>query len=122
MTTPTPPGHSALPESMTAAASDLERLQELLRRAGQGQADLGEVTQSLSGYWRDHNESLAVAAAGLGEEVRRQMLAELCTWRARLARQLEDSGASTPPPDVAAAGGSAAGGSAAGESDVDRRQ
>jgi hypothetical protein len=97
MTTPTPPEPSATPESVTAAVSDLERLQELLQRAGQSQADLGEVTQALSGYWRDHSRSVAAVAAGLGEEVRRQMLAELYTWRARLAQQLENSSAPVPP-------------------------
>jgi hypothetical protein len=83
---------------MTAAASELERFQELLRRAAQGQAELGEVQRSLSDYWREHGQSLATAAAAVGEQTRGQMLAQLYAWRAQLGQQLASTDpASTDP-------------------------
>lgn len=83
---PPPPEPSATPDAMTAAASDLGRLQELLQRFVQGQAEFGEVERSLSDYWREHGQSLAAAAAAVGEEGRGQMLAQLYAWRAQLGQ------------------------------------
>lgn len=96
MTPPTTPEQPGMPPSMAAATADLERLQELLRRAGQGQADLREVQESLSNYWRDHHQVLAEEASVLGEQVRNQMLTELCKWRTQLGQQLPNSNVSRP--------------------------
>lgn len=81
---------------MTAAASELARLQELLQRAAQGQAELDEVERSLSDYWREHGQSLAMAAAAVDEQARGQLLAQLYAWRAQLGQQLAGSNVSTP--------------------------
>jgi hypothetical protein len=83
-------------EPWAAATADLQRLQALLRRAAQGQADVGQVKESLRSYWQDNGAALTTAAAALSDEVRRQMLAELYEMRSRLGQQLGNR--TSPPP------------------------
>ena len=107
MTRPTDPERPDPSSPLTAATSDLERLQEVLRRAASGRAGVGEVTEAAARYWSDHGEALQATAAALGEEVRRQMLAELYRMRAQLAQQLQrrPSPAPAQPEEDAGRGG-----------------
>ncbi|GAB3191290.1 hypothetical protein GCM10027261_00700 [Geodermatophilus arenarius] len=86
------------PEPAAAAAAELERLQELLRRAGRDRADPGEVARAVGAYWRDHGPALRNAAAALGDTARGQVLAELYRVRDELGRQLQGQRASAPRP------------------------
>ncbi len=89
------PGQPPSAGPLDAATADLERLQAVLRRAAQGQAGVGEVTDSLRSYWQDNGAALTAAATALGDEVRRQMLGQLYQMRDRLDEQL---GNRTSPP------------------------
>jgi hypothetical protein len=100
MTTPTDPGRPDPAAQMEAATADLQHLQDLLRRAGQGQAGAGEVTESLNRYWSDHRDAFKIAARALGEEVRGQMLDQLYRMREQLGRQLEGQRVSVPGASV----------------------
>lgn len=68
-----------------------------MRNVARGEADLSEVQRSLTGYWTDHSQALAVAATAMSEEVRAQMLEQLYGWRDQLGRQV--AGQQTPGPD-----------------------
>jgi hypothetical protein len=110
MTCPTEPEEPGQPEArqapgepvpaspMAGATADLALLQEVLRRAAQGQADVGEVKESLTRYWGEHGDALRTVAAALGEHVRGQMLDELYRMREQLARQLGNQAGPAPRP------------------------
>ncbi|MGY1732405.1 hypothetical protein ACI798_12880 [Geodermatophilus sp. SYSU D01045] len=94
------------PAPAAAAAAELERLQELLRRAGRERADPGEVAQAVGDYWRHHGPALQTAAAALGDAARGQLLAQLYRMRDELGRQLQGQRASAPrPPEPGTADG-----------------
>jgi hypothetical protein len=96
MTTPTDPGQPDPAARMAVATADLEHLRDLLRRAGQGQAGAGEVTEALNRYWSDHRNTLKTAARAVGEEVRGQMLDRLYRMREQVGRQLAGQRVSVP--------------------------
>lgn len=92
-------------EPLAAATADLGQLQDLLRRAAQGQAGVGELKEAVGSYWADHGDALKRAAAALGETARSQMLAQLYQMRAAVNQQLGVRGApasqepTAPPPE-----------------------
>jgi hypothetical protein len=96
MTTPTAPGQPDRAAQMEAATADLEHLQDLLRRAAQGQAGGSEVMEWVRHYRSDHGDALKAAAGALGEEVRGQMLDQLYRMREQVERQLQGQRSSVP--------------------------
>lgn len=96
MTTPTDPGQPDRVARMEAATADLEHLQDLLRRAAQGQAGAGEVMKWVDHYRGDHGDALKAAAGALGEEVRGQMLEQLYRMHEQVERQLQGQRSSVP--------------------------
>jgi len=75
-------------DRLVAAVEDLSHLRELLMTAGRGEVSASVVRASLQEYWHAHGSTLRAAAVSVGEELRRQSLAELYKWRAQLDAQL----------------------------------
>jgi hypothetical protein len=75
-------------EQLRAAEADLARLRESLRAAGRGELDAGELWASSREYLEQHGPVIRGVAATVGEEVRRQLLAQLYGWRRQLDAQL----------------------------------
>jgi hypothetical protein len=67
---------------------DLSAVREQLMSAGRGEVSAGVVRASLQEYWHAHGSTLRAAAVSVGEELRKQSLAELYKWRAQLDAQL----------------------------------
>jgi len=96
MTEPTTSGADRpQPLDLDAAVTGLEQLKAMLQRAGRGEAEAGEVPEAVTGYLRDHKDTLTAAATAVGQEVRSQLLAELYRWRAQL--QASGRPARSPP-------------------------
>ena len=68
--------------------ADLAEIRESLLAAGRGDVAVMELTDSLRGYLEQHGPVLRMAAVSVGEEVRRQLLAQLYGWRGQLEQQL----------------------------------
>ena len=81
------PGLSA--ERLNEAETDLARVREVLEAAGRGKAAPEQVKGELEGCLEQPGSVLRAAAAGLGEEARRQTLEELYKWRAQLRAHRE---------------------------------
>jgi len=80
----TGPEQNPTTQSVEQALADLQRLRELLTRAGSGQVDQSELREALSAYWRGNKPVLTMLAAAVGEQLRRQTLQALYEWRANL--------------------------------------
>ena len=89
-----------LRDPLVAAVEDLSRVRELLITAGRGEVSASVVRASLQEYWHAHRSTLRAAAVSVGEELRRQSLAELYKWRAQLDAQLKDAREVTGEPPV----------------------
>ena len=76
-------------DPLASATADLGQVQDLLRAAGRGEADVDALKGALQGYLGKHGPTLEQSAASLTEEMRKQTLAELYKWRAQLKSQLE---------------------------------
>jgi hypothetical protein len=74
---------------MKAAETDLDELHEILMAASRGETSPSKVREALAKYLRQNGPSLRAAAAALGEQTRRQTLAELYKWREQLNAQLK---------------------------------
>jgi hypothetical protein len=83
--------------SVEKAITDLERLRELLMRAGRGEVEAVELRQSLESYWRTNGATLTDAAWSLADQVRLQALQALYKWRAQLVQQLQAQRTSRTP-------------------------
>lgn len=90
----------AASEPLATAASDLERLHQLLHRASQECADVSQVQVALTHCWRDHGDVVTAAAAALGAHVRGQILNELYKWRSQLEQLQNCRTHNAPPTDV----------------------
>ena len=84
---------------MAAAQADLAGIRERLVAARKGDTTTGvDLIASLKGYLDTHGPALQAAAASVGEEVRRQALAELYKWRTQIATQLHTNEKPSPAP------------------------
>lgn len=96
MTTPTDPGQPDRVARMEAATADLEHLQDLLRRAAQGQAGAGEVMEWVNHYRGRPRGRPQGGRRGPGREVRGQMLDQLYRMHEQVERQLQGQRSSVP--------------------------
>lgn len=69
---------------MAAAVAGLARLREQLIAASRGQGGAADVKGALQEFLDAHGPTIQAAASSVGEELRRQVLAELYKWRASL--------------------------------------
>lgn len=80
--------HQEPVDPLASATADLAHVQDLLRAAGRGEADVDALKDAVQGYLGRHGPALEQSAASLTEEMRKQTLAELYKWRAQLKSQL----------------------------------
>jgi hypothetical protein len=88
---------------LEAAEADLNRVRESLAAAGRGEVDATELINALRAYLDQHGPAFRSAAAAVGEDVRRQLLEQLYSWRTQLDEQL---GSSRRPQPEKQSGGS----------------
>jgi hypothetical protein len=69
---------------LVAAVTGLALLREQLIAAERGQGSADDVKGALQEYLDTHGPSIQAAASSVGDEIRRQVLAELYKWRASL--------------------------------------
>jgi hypothetical protein len=79
------PTHEPASEPFVAAVTGLASLRELLRAVERGQLSAVDVPGAVREYLDTHGPSIRAATAAVGEELRRQILAQLYEWRASMS-------------------------------------